>query len=336
MRITIRDVAREAGVSVATVSRVLNRSGPVHERTRLRILEVAERLRYVPDSAARSLITRRTGTLGVLLPDLYGEFFSEVIRGVDGAAQARGYHLLVSSSHANRSEVVAALRAMRGRVDGLVVMSPDIDAQGLHANLPESLPVVLLSCAVSGSAYDALNIDNFGGASAMVEHLLTLGHRRIAMIAGPARNHDANERLRGYRAALEAGGVEVRDEWVLPGDFTESGGHAAAGRFLELDPRPTALFAANDSMAIGAVSRLREAGLVVPDDVAVAGFDDIPIAAYVSPPLSSVQVAIAELGSRSVELLVEAIEEKNRHVRRQEVLPTRLVIRASCGAARSG
>ncbi len=336
MKVTIRDVAREAGVSVATVSRVFNRSGPVREPTRQRILEVADRLRYVPDSAARSLITRRTGTLGVLLPELYGEFFSEVIRGIDGAAQARGYHVLLSSSHANRGEIVTALRAMRGRVDGLVVMSPDIDAQGLRANLPESLPVVLLNCAVSGSAYDSLNIDNLGGASAMVEHLLALGHRRIAMIAGPARNHDASERLRGYRTALEAAGAEVRDEWVLPGDFTESGGHRAAERFLELDPRPTAIFAANDSMAVGAVSRLREAGLVVPDDVAVAGFDDIPIAAYVSPPLSSVQVAIAELGSRSVELLVEAIEEKNRHVRRQEVLPTRLVIRASCGAQRGG
>src|SRR5690606_31269009 len=159
MKVTIRDVAREAGVSVATVSRVFNRSGPVREPTRQRILEVADRLRYVPDSAARSLITRRTGTLGVLLPELYGEFFSEVIRGIDGAAQARGYHVLLSSSHANRGEIVTALRAMRGRVDGLVVMSPDIDAQGLRANLPESLPVVLLNCAVSGSAYDSLNID---------------------------------------------------------------------------------------------------------------------------------------------------------------------------------
>src|SRR5690606_5506248 len=139
------------------VSRVFNRSGPVREPTRLRILEVAERLRYVPDSAARSLITRRTGTLGVLLPDLYGEFFSEVIRGLDGAAQARGYHLLLSSSHDDRSAIEAALRAMRGRVDGLVVMSPDIDAQGLRSNLPDSLPVVLLNCAVRGSAYDSLN-----------------------------------------------------------------------------------------------------------------------------------------------------------------------------------
>src|SRR5690606_18864477 len=156
-------------------------------------------------------------------------------------------------SHDDRSAIEAALRAMRGRVDGLVVMSPDIDAQGLRSNLPDSLPVVLLNCAVRGSAYDSLNVDNFGGASAMVRHLAERGNERIAMVAGPARNHDASERLRGYRAALEAGGAEVRDEWVLPGDFTESGGHAAAEGFLELHPRPTALFAANDSMAIGAI-----------------------------------------------------------------------------------
>jgi LacI family transcriptional regulator len=137
MKVTIRDVARVAGVSVATVSRVFNDSGPVNEETRRRIREVASELRYVPNSAARSLITSRTNTLGVLLPDLYGEFFSEVIRGIDQTAQEHDYHLLVSSSHNDKAEMETALRAMRGRVDGVIVMSPDIDAQVLAANLPE-------------------------------------------------------------------------------------------------------------------------------------------------------------------------------------------------------
>src|SRR5918998_1019573 len=140
--VTIKDVAREANVSVATVSRVLNGSGPVSAETQHRIREVAGRLRYVPHGGARSLITSRTNTLGVLLPDLYGEFFSEVIRGIDQRAQKSGYHLLVSSSHADRAEIEAALRAMRGRVDGLIVMSPDVEARALAANLSESLPVV--------------------------------------------------------------------------------------------------------------------------------------------------------------------------------------------------
>lgn len=334
MTVTIKEVAREAGVSVATVSRVLNNSGPVNETTKRRIRQVAETLRYSPNGAARSLITRRTSTLGVLLPDLYGEFFSEVIRGIDQAAQRNAYHLLVSSSHADRSEIEAALRAMRGRVDGLIVMSPDIDAHGLEANLPGDLPVVLLNCAVDGSGFDSLNTDNYGGAYEMVGHLLGHGHRRIAMISGASKNYDANERRRGYRAALKNAGAEWRREWEIPGDFTKSAGYRAALQLLDLEqPRPNAIFAANDSMAIGAISALRERGVRVPEDIAVAGFDDIPIARYLSPPLSTVQVAISELGERATERVLSAVLNKNQHERHQETLSTTLVVRRSCGCA---
>lgn len=334
MKVTIRDVAREAGVSVATVSRVLNDSGPVSAVTSQRIREIATRMRYVPNSAARSLITRRSTTLGVLLPDLHGEFFSEVIRGVDQTAQRSGYHLLVSGSHNDKGEIEAALRAMRGRVDGLIVMSPDIDSAALVANLPASSPVVLLNCFVDGDAFDSLTIDNFGGARAMVRHLLAAGHRRIAFIRGAERNHDAAERLRGYRAALKNGGIEWDEALEFDGDFTESSGHLAAKRITAMPRRPTAVFAANDSMAIGALAAIREAGLEVPDDIAVAGFDDIPISRYMSPPLTSVRVRISEMGERAVHMLLRAIEGKNQHVRRQERLPTTLVIRESCGGNR--
>ena len=331
MKVTIRDVAREAGVSVATVSRVLNDSGPVSELTRHRIREIATRLRYVPDSAARSLITRRSTTVGVLLPDLHGEFFSEVIRGIDQTAQRNGYHLLVSGSHNDKGEIEAALRAMRGRVDGLIVMSPDIDSAALVANLPAGSPVVLLNCFVDGDAFDSLTIDNFGGADAMVRHLIAGGHRRIAFIKGAERNYDAAERLRGYRAALADAGIEPEPALELAGDFTESGGHDAARRVAAMRDRPTAVFAANDSMAIGALAALRDAGVRVPDEMAVAGFDDIPIARYMSPPLTSVRVQISEMGERAVHMLLRAIEEKNQHEKQQETLPTTLVIRESCG-----
>jgi LacI family transcriptional regulator len=333
-KVTIRDVAREAGVSVATVSRVFNDSGPVNAETRERIRAIAGRLRYSPDSAARSLITRRTNTLGVLLPDLYGEFFSEVIRGIHQLTQRGGYHVLVSSSHADKGEVEAALRAMRGRVDGLVLMSPDIDAPALVANIPDALPVVLLNCAVDGDEYDSIMIDNVGGAFAMTQHLLALGHRRIAFIRGGERNHDAGERLRGYRAALEGAGVEQHAELEVAGDFTEAAGSRAAKTLLAGDRRPTAIFAGNDSMAFGAMSALRDAGVRVPDDVSVAGFDDIPIAAYMSPPLTTVRVAIAELGELAIRTLLRAIDEGNEHERRRQVLPTWLVGRQSTGPRR--
>jgi len=334
---SIKEVALKAGVSIATVSRVINDKGPVAVETRQRILTAIEQLRYVPHGAARSLITNQTDTIGVLLPDLYGEFFSEVIRGIDLAARRSGYHVLISGFHSDRAEIEAVLRALRGRVDGLIVLSPDVDAQGLRRNLPETLPVVLLNTRINGradgAAFDAINVDNHGGAFAMVRHLAGLGHRRIALIRGPAENADALERLRGYRAALRAEGITPEPALEIPGDFSEESGYRAGERLLALEPRPEAVFAANDSMAIGCLFALREAGVEVPRDVALAGFDDIPIARYVTPQLSSVHVPIAELGTRAMERLLHAVEHRNEHERRQETVPTTLVVRGSCGGA---
>lgn len=331
MSVTIKEVARIAGVSVATVSRALNETGPVRDDTRERIREVAQRLRYVPHGAARSLITNRTSTVGVLLPDLYGEFFSEVIRGIDQTAKRGAYHLLVSSSHSDRAELEVAFRAMRGRVDGLVVMTPDIDAETLEANLPSTLPVVLLNCRVEGQSYDSLAVDNYGGAYAVVRHLVDLGHRRIALVGGGSRNQDASERLRGYREAMQILGGAWTSELEVEGDFTERSGYAAVAQLLALDARPTAVFASNDSMAIGALSALGEAGVRVPADISVVGFDDIPIARFITPSLTSVHVPIAALGARGMERLLEALHKGGSHARRHETLPARLVIRASSG-----
>lgn len=337
MSASIKEVALRAGVSIATVSRVLNDKGPVAQETRQRILEAIEKLRYVPHGAARSLITNQTDTIGVLLPDLYGEFFSEVIRGIDLAARRSGFHVLISGFHSDRAEIEAVLRALRGRVDGLIVLSPDVDAQGLRRNLPETLPVVLLNTRVDGqadgAAFDAINLDNHGGAFAMVRHLAGLGHRRIALIRGPEENADARERCRGYRDALRAEGIEPAHALEIEGDFSEEAGYRAGRRLLALSPRPTAVFAANDSMAIGCLFALREAGARVPGDVALAGFDDIPIARYITPSLSSVHVPIAELGTRAMERLLHAVEGKNGHERRQETVATTLVVRGSCGGA---
>ncbi|HEX2222760.1 MAG TPA: LacI family DNA-binding transcriptional regulator [Thermoanaerobaculia bacterium] len=344
MAITIKEVAREAGVSVATVSRVFTGKGPVQEETRRRVLEVAARLRYLPNATARSLTTNKTGALGVLLPDLYGEFFSEVIRGIDLAARRRGYHVFVSSSHSDRSEVETVLRALRGRVDGLLVMSPEVDAQALQANLPAALPVTLLNTEWEGSDVPSLNIDNHGGAYAMARHLVGLGHRRIAFVEGAPGNYDARERLRGYRDGLRdsvdpaVGAAEIAS-LEIPGEFSEESGYRAGAALLRLDPRPTAVFAANDAMAIGLLSALQEAGVRVPADIAVAGFDDIPIARFLTPALTTVRVGIAELGARALERLLAAVENPEDDAngppggeRRHEVLPVHLVVRGSCGA----
>jgi LacI family transcriptional regulator, galactose operon repressor len=328
--VTIKDVAREANMSVATVSRVLNGSGPVSEKTRRLIHEVAGKMRYVPHSGARSLITSKTETLGVLLPDLYGEFFSEVIRGMDDTAQRNGFHLLISRAYADRNGIETAIRAMRGRVDGVVVMSPDLDAESL-LNLPSTMPVVLLCSVSRGNEIDSLTIQNCRGAREMVSHLVSRGHQRIAIIKGSPRNYDAAERLRGYRIALRDAGIVPNASLELVGNFTEAGGYAAAMELLSMRDRPTAIFAANDSMAIGALSALRESGVEVPADMAVAGFDDIPLARYMDPPLSSVHVPICELGARAVEILLDGITHKNGHARKRERVSTKLVIRSSTG-----
>ena len=329
MAVTIRDVAREARVSVASVSRALNGSPAVTDETRQRIASIAARLRYVPHSAARSLITKRTQTVGALLPDLYGEFFSELIRGIDLAARAKGLHLLVSSSHGDADEAAAALRAMQGRVDGMLILSPHVDADFLRANLPESTPAVLLNSALRSSQFEVLNIDNYGGAHAMTRHLLDAGHASVAFVSGPEDNFDAQQRERGYREAMAAFAPKVAAQ-VLAGDFSEESGYLA-GRTLAKSGKPRAVFAANDMMAVGCLRAFAEAGLRVPQDVALAGFDDIPIARYITPALTTVRVRIADLGRSALERVAAAIEKPGRARHAAQTLACEVVVRASSG-----
>lgn len=329
MATTIKDVARAAGVSVATVSRALNGAENVTAETRQRVQSAATELRFTPSSAARSLITRRTHTVGALLPDLYGEYFSELIRGVDLKARARGLHLLVSSSHGDASEAASALRAMHGRVDGLLVMSPHIDTAALAANLPQGLPVVLINTRLPEEGVASFAVDNHGGAYAMTRHLISRGHRRVAFIAGPENNYEAQERLRGYRSAL-ADLLPGASELVLQGDFTEESGWRAGSEIATLAQRPDAVFCGNDMMAIGCLAALAEAGMRVPHDIALAGFDDIPMARYASPPLTTVRVRIAELGSLALDRLASAIENPGRSAAQHQTLRAELVVRQSC------
>jgi LacI family transcriptional regulator len=332
MAITIKDVAQAAGVSVASVSRALNGHASITDDTRKHVLAVVKRMRYMPHVGARSLTTSFTNTIGVLLPDLYGEFFSEMIRGIDGAARRRGLHLMVSSLHGDADEAALAIRAMRGRVDGLLVMSPHVDADFLSDNLPEDLPIVLMNTAAAGTQYPSISVDNYSGAHAMVAHLAARGYRRIAFVAGPSGNFEAQERLRGYRAAL-AELVPGAAAQVYEGDFSEQSGTAVGQALLALDAasRPDALFAANDMMAIGALLALKQGGLQLPRDMALAGFDDIPIARYVSPPLTTVHVPIAELGVQALEGLVARIGQTGGAPAATQTLGAELVARASTG-----
>ena len=332
---TIRDVARAAGVSTATASRALHKSHLVAEDTRTMVRAAADRLHYSPHGAARSLITSRTHTIGVLLPDLYGEFFSEVIRGIDQSVQRVGYHCLLSSARHGGPPLEAALRAMRGRVDGLVLMSPEFSGELSRRTLPAGFPVILLNSAPAELPHGSLTVANFEGARSMVRHLAALGHRRIAILKGAEGNFDAAERLRGYRAALGEAGLEPAPELEIAGDFSEAAGDAGARALLQLAQRPTAIFATNDGMAIGALFALRDAGLRVPEDIAIGGFDDIPMARYVEPALTSVHGDISALGERAAARLLSALERGGDPDLSRETMPTTLVVRRSCGAGSS-
>jgi LacI family transcriptional regulator len=317
---TIRDVARRAEVSVASVSRVLNGACNVREPTRSRIVEAVRALGYVPHAGARSLSMARTNALGVVLPDLHGEFFSEIVRGMDREASARDYLLLLSPLHGGRERPANALRAMRGRVDGLLLMAPHIDEEILADALPSGLPTVLMNTRVeAGQA--SIRLDNAAGARAVAAHFLALGRGKIVHLAGPDDNLDAQERAAAFTEALAACGVGTK---TMAGDFSEASGAAAVERLIGEGAPFDAIFAANDMMAIGALSALRRAGLA--DAVAVAGFDDIPLARHLG--LTTVRVRIAELGQTAVSLLLGLLEGGDAEPKRLLHQPE-LVVRAT-------
>jgi LacI family transcriptional regulator len=327
-KVTIRDVARMAEVSVATVSRALNESSTVSVETRNHVLRIAGELDFVPHAGARSLSLRRTDTIGVLLPDLHGEYFSELIRGLDLGARGNGQHLLLSALHGDIGEAIAALRTMRSRVDGLVVMSPFAQSELLAEAVNGAIPLVRLNSRDSSRSASCFAIDNYLGAFEIAQHLIAWGHSRIAFVAGPADNLDARDRLRGFKDAHARAGQAAGP--VLAGDFREESGFAAAARLLEAG-LPDAIFAANDAMAIGCLQALKYAGVAVPAEVALAGFDDIPMARLVDPPLTTARVPIAEIGRLAVECCVELVRGRVITPGCRLFAPE-LLIRASSGA----
>lgn len=309
MSVTIQSVADEAGVSAATVSRVFNDTAPVEPSTKERILEAADKLGYVPNATARSLSIKETSTFGVLLPYLTGEYFPEVIRGLDQAARQHDRFLLLSSSHHTPDDLQQALRSMYGRVDGLVLMLPQLTADDFREHLPDDVPVVLLNCAPESHDFHVVSVDNHEGGRRATQHLIDQGHERIGIITGDPVNYEARERLQGYRTAMEAANLPTNDDWIAKGDFTRSSGKTAIRRLLDVSPRPTGVFVSNDYMAMGAIQMLQEEDLHVPDDMAIVGFDDVPSAKHFTPSLTTVSARMTNLGMKAISLLMDLTDD---------------------------
>jgi LacI family transcriptional regulator len=325
----IKDVARRADVSIATVSRVLNNTCPVHPDKRLRVEKAIEDLKYIPNPAARSLLKRETGGFAILLPFITGEFFSEFLTGLDTTAHHENYFTLVSASHREEEHLRIAIRNVCRRVDGMLIMAPESSTGALRSVIPSGLPVVYVNTRADDQLDDVINFDNFDGAHRMVSHLLDLGHRRIAIINGLPKTFDAIERLRGYQSALRNYGVKLDEQLEIPGDFTQEAGYDGARVLMRMSERPTAVFCANDNTSIGALRAFQQSGIRVPEDIALGGFDDIPMANYLTPPITTVRVPIKVMGQWAVSRLIEKVRTKTNLEPEQRMVPVELVVRGS-------
>lgn len=339
-RTTITDVATEAGVHPSTVSRVLNdhatasvKWGAFAPETRQRVLAAADRLGYRPSAIARSLRLQRTLTLGMLVPDIRNPFFSSIIKGAEDAALERGYNIILCNSNDEPQREATYLRVLRERqVDGLLIASSQMADDTIAGLREEAFPFVLLNRATRSTEDLAVVVDNHAAAVEVVGHLAALGHRRVGHIAGPQNTTTGVDRREGYRAGVLAYGLDDEPQLVIEADaFSEEAGQQALRIMLAGPARPTAVFAANDLIAIGMLQRLREIGAHVPGDLSIVGFNDIPLAGLLEPALTTVRVPQLAMGVAGAHLLIDRLE--GRPIAEVRLtMPTELVVRASTAA----
>ena len=330
----LKDIARIAGVSTATVSRVINRSGPVSAKTARKVLRVIEESGYVPDTIAKSLRMGQTKTVGFVVPDISNPFFPEVLNGAEAVCADYGYTIILGNTNediACEAKVVRSLRQQRA--DGLLMILVDESGGTLRqalAGADADLPIAFIDRHIEGFRYDSVIIDNEAGTSQATRHLLELGHTKIAIIHGPITTTPGVGRLRGYQTAMKAAGVPVSPEYVLEGDFRTESGYELAKRLMSLPDPPTAIIGGNNLMTMGIFRCLRDMNVPVPDRVSLIGFDDFPLAAYLSPPLTVVDRPMSDMGRLAADLLLSRIEKRETGPVQRVVLPTALKVRGSC------
>ncbi len=327
--ITIKDIARHAGVSVTTVSHVVNETRFVSEAARTRVLGAITELKYVPSAVARSLRNNRTHTIGMMIPNSSNPYFAEIIRGIEDTCFQAGFNVILCNSDDDPKKQGQYIRVLTEKqVDGLIVLSSGGDDElGEHLRQAD-MPQVLVDREVEHLNADLVEVNHESGGYMATQHLLGLGHRHIACITGPLSLSSAAQRLGGYRRALVEAGLKPQASLLCESDFTSAGGHAAMRGLLGLRQRPTAVFACNDLMAFGAISAAATAGLALPAELSVIGFDDIALAAYSSPPLTTVAQPKHRMGALAASLLLARISDQQRPPQR-EILQPELCLRQS-------
>lgn len=328
---TIADVARRAGVSKMTVSRVIRGSPDVREETRARVLQAIEELQYVPSFSARALANHRTTNVALVVGHAprFDDFFNYVAKAAELELAKRGYNLILAMQQLEQEQELPMFVRQR-KVDGLLLGGPEIRYSLIQSLLDAETPCVLLANRLDDLPVSTVCADDFGGAFAAVHHLLSLGHERIGFVATRTTYYHVCQRYRGYLAALGTAGVRPKAEWTVEVGYSQNEGRKATHQLLSLPERPTAIFYSGDLLAFGGMVAAREAGVSIPDDLAVVGFDDIRTASVMHPALTTVRVDKEEMGRQAIRILFEAMEGSDRvqHV----TVPTELVVRESCGA----
>lgn len=333
--VTILDVASEAGVSYATVSRVINDDAHVKAETRERVRQAMERLGYVVNRQARSLAGGRSRVIGILVPDLGTGYIGEIMRGIDDELDLAHYDMMLYTTHrreAKESSYVASLT--QGMADGLLIVLPRNPATFMQTLRQRNFPYVLIDHQGTNEKDHAVGATNWQGAYNATEYLIKLGHRRIGFITGWMDLGCARDRLAGYQAALRTHHLPVDPKLIYEGDFHQPEGYAGGNALLDLPNPPTAIFASNDVMAMGVMDAARSRGLRIPDDISILGFDDIPQAQNVRPALTTVRQPLEKMGRVATQMLLDLLNDPQKDVSRVE-LPTELIIRDSCKAPSS-
>jgi LacI family transcriptional regulator len=331
--VTIRDVAQKAGVSPATVSRYINGSAPVSTEVAERIQEVMGNLKYVPHAAARQLATQKAHAVGVLLTDMFSEFFPPLVGGIESIVQQKGYNLLVASRRA-RDQVDARIPIGPHNSDGMIVFAGSLNDSEILKLHQAGFPLVLIyRAAPEGLNIPSVTIRNKRATRKLIDHLIEVHHRRkIVFVRGPASQEDSQWREMGYQESLEAHGIEYNPDLIIPGEYNRRDAYQSMSKFLETDPFDfDAVFTGNDDSAIGVLEALCKKGLRIPDDISVAGFDDLELSAFLTPPLTTVNASSECIGKTAARHLFDLLA--GQKVDPITLLPTEIVIRRSCGCS---
>ena len=325
---TIQDVARAAGVSVATVSRVINKSEAVAENTRKTVIAAIKKLNYQPNLLGRNLRRTETRRVLVLLPNIGNPFYARIVKGIEDIAHKNGYNVMLCNTDSNAERENVYLELLRSRLaDGVIFMAPELGREGL-ADIGRSYPVVQCCEYTEGAGISHVSIDNYAAVYKMTRHLISAGHTRIGLISSRSTVVSINRRESGFKKALSDSGIEFNEEYVKYGDYSFTSGFRAGNQLIVMKNRPTAIFAISDIMAIGVLRAVRENSLKVPEDVAVAGFDDINFSAMCNPTLTTISQPKYDMGCISMELLLQHIHGQLKEPR-EVLLEYEMVIRES-------